>query len=421
VARKGKARPARGGVGLGLADLRAGVGGGSGAGAAGGGAGGGGGGGGAPRRTRLPQSDTKANIYDRPNTVVMECQEFATLPPDEEVVKFIFEQVLSAQENKDLFPLVESLFSDENARKILVRMKCDQSTERLAELLAPGVAWPGYKNEEKDRDVMVFGYSMEKPVMNITLSGIGWWTTEAVVRSVVETWGEVKEMSRGKTEFHGHTITTDKWMVKLVKKKEITIPPIVFHAGSDRSSEEREMWKVFYRGVIKVCYRCLKEGHFGRDCEDNPVTIEYLASQVEYEGAPAAPSDAEVISGERRTFAQIVKDNSFIETRLARQKLADQLRQEKADKAREDREKRDEKRKERRELDRRRKGGFRINKSGDESQSSEDETGDEKKRLRFSPGDPGPDSKTSRLSSSGGGQSSDHNRQRDSRGGPPGN
>ena len=250
VARKGKARPARGGVGgLGLADLRAGVGGGG----AGGGGAGGGGGGGAPRRTRLPQSDTKANIYDRPNTVVMECQEFVTLPPDEEVVKFIFDQVLSAQDNKDLFPLVESLFSDENARKILVRMKGDQSTERLAELLAPGVAWPGYRNEEKDRDVMVFGYSMEKPVMNITLSGIGWWTTEEVVRSAVETWGEVKEMSRGKTEYHGHTITTDKRVLKLVKKKEITMPPVVFHAGSDRSSEEREMWKVFYRGVIKVC------------------------------------------------------------------------------------------------------------------------------------------------------------------------
>ena len=191
-------------------------------------------------------------------------------------------------------------------------------------------------------------------------------------------------------------------MVKLVKKKDITIPPVVFHAGSDRSSEEREMWKVFYRGVIKVCYRCLKEGHLGRDCEDNPVTIEYLASQGVYEGAPAAPSDAEVISGERRTFAQIVKDKTFIETRLARQKLADQLRQEKADKVREEREKREEKRKERREVERRRKGGFRINKSGDESQSSEDETEDEKKRSRTSPGDPGPYSKSSRLSSGGG-------------------
>ena len=127
VTRKGKARPVSGGGGggLGLADLRAGVGGAAGAGVGGVGGGGGGGGGGprGPRRTRLQQSDTKANIYDRPNTVVIECQEFATLPPDEEVVKFIYEEVLSDQENKDLLPLVESLFSDENARKILIRMK----------------------------------------------------------------------------------------------------------------------------------------------------------------------------------------------------------------------------------------------------------------------------------------------------------
>ena len=169
-----------------------------------------------------------------------------------------------------------------------------------------------------------------------------------------------------------------------------------------------------------MCYRCLKEGHFGRDCEDNPVTIEYLASQVEYEGAPAAPSDAEVISGERRTFAQIVKDNSFIETRLARQKLADQLRQEKADMARIEREKRDEMRKQRREQERKRSEGFRINKSGEDSQSSEDDIGEDKmkkgKRTRVSPGHAGPESKTNRLCSGG-----DLNMQRDTRGGPPGN
>ena len=350
----------------------------------------------------------------------MECQEFATLPPDEEVVKFIYGEVLSAQENKDLLPLVESLFCDENARKILVRMKCEQSTERLAELLGPGVAWPGYRNEERDRDVMVFGYSMEKPVMNITLSGIGWWTTEDVVRSVVETWGEVKEMSRGRIEFQGHSISTDKWMVKLVKKKGITIPPVVFHAGSDRSSEERELWKVFYRGVIKVCYRCLKEGHLGRDCEEtSPVTLEYLASQAEYEGAPAAPSAAEVISGERRTFAQIVKDNSFIQTRLARQRLADQLSQEKADKVRQEKENRDEMRKQRRDQERKRREGFRINKSGEDSESSEGDIGDENDKKRPFEGSPehaGPDSKTNRLCSGGG-----YNKQKDTRGGPPGN
>ena len=311
------------------------------------------------------------------------------------MVKFIYEQVLSDQGNKDLLPLVESLFSDENARKILVRMKCEQSTERLAErlaeLLGPGVAWPGYRNEEKDRDVLVFGYSMEKPVMNITLSGIGWWSTEAVARSVVETWGEVKEMSRGKIEFQGHSISTDKWMVKLVKRKEIPIPPVVFHAGSERSAEET-----------------------------NPVTIEYLASQAEYEGAPAAaPSEAEIISGEKRTFAQIVKDNSFVETRLARQRLADQLRQQEADMVRKEREKRDEMRRQRR----KKSEGFRINKSGEDSQSGEDETGEDKdkkgKRTRVSPGHAGPESKTNRLCS--GGDQGDQNMQRDIRDGPPGN
>jgi hypothetical protein len=130
-------------------------------------------------------------------------------------------------------------------------------------------------------------------------------------------------------------------MIKLVKNKDIVIPPIVFHAGSERSSEEREMWKVFYRGVIKVCYRCLKEGHLGRDCQDAPVSMEYLASQPDLEEAPAAPNEGDVISGERRTFAHIVKDASFVETRLARQRAAELKREKIAAKAREAKEKRE--------------------------------------------------------------------------------
>ena len=94
-------------------------------------------------------------------------------------------------------------------------------------------------NEEKKRDVIVRGYSMENPVMSITLSGILWDTPELVIRSVVEKWGDVKELSQGQITRHGKTVTLDKWQVKLVKKAGITIPPVVFHAGSERSSEER--------------------------------------------------------------------------------------------------------------------------------------------------------------------------------------
>jgi hypothetical protein len=121
-----------------------------------------------------------------PNTVVMECQEFSVLLPEEELVPFIVENVLREHENKDkdLFQQLESLFSDENARKYLLRMKTEESAEKLSELLAPGVIWPGYRNEEKGTDVMINGYSMQKPVMDITMSGIGWMWMD-VVRSVV--------------------------------------------------------------------------------------------------------------------------------------------------------------------------------------------------------------------------------------------
>ena len=394
--RRGKVRPARGAVAV------------AGAGGPGGGGGGDhvGGGRGAPRnRTRLQPSDTKANIYDRPNTVVMECEEFSVLPPVGELVPFIVENVLKEPLDKELFTKVESLFADENARKYLLRMKDEPSTEKLAELLAPGVSWPGYRNEEKGRDVIVRGYSMEKPVMDITMTGIGWWTSEEVVKSVVDKWGEVKALSRVNYTHLGHTISTDKWTIKLVKKKDIVIPPIVIHAGSDRSSEEKEMWKVHYRGVVKVCYRCLKEGHLGRDCSEAPVTMEYLASEPAFEEAPAAHTDGDVITGERRTFAQIVKDNSFVETRLARQRAVDQKREE----IREKKEKEQEiRRKEREMRERGRKGkgeplgtsevergrGFSIERLSDWSEEDrETELVSDKKRAAGSPAVAAPDSK----------------------------
>ena len=283
-------------------------------------------------------SDTKANVYDRPNTVVMECQEFSVLPPVEELAPFIVENVLKEPENKDLFQQFGSVFSDENARKYLIRMRTKESTEKLSELLSAGVTWPGYPNVEKGRDVMVTGYSMQNPIMNITMSGIGWWTSEDVVKSVVEKWGEVKELTRQTYTHFGNTFETDKWTIKLVKKKDIVIPPVVLHAGSERSCEERELWKIFYKGVIRVCYRCLKEGHMGRDCQNAPVTMEYLAGQAAFEEAPAAISEEDAISGEQRTFAQIVKDNTFVQSRLARQKAAEQKKEEMIAKAREEKE-----------------------------------------------------------------------------------
>ena len=88
-------------------------------------------------------------MYDRPNTVVIECQEFSILPPVEELAPFIVENVLKEPENKNLFQQIASVFSDENARKYLIKMRTDESTEKLAELLAAGVTWPGYPNVEK--------------------------------------------------------------------------------------------------------------------------------------------------------------------------------------------------------------------------------------------------------------------------------
>ena len=307
--------------------------------------GGGGGGGRGRARTQFRQRDARANVYERPNTVVIECQEFIVLPQEHELTVFLYEQVLKEHENKKVFTEIQTLFCDKNARRYLIRMKTPESTVELAELLCEGVSWPGYPNEAEGRDVIVKGYSMEKPIMDITLSGVGWWTAEDVVRKVVETWGEVKTMTKEVVTYHGHTITTDKWKIKLIKRKDIQVPPVVLHAGSERNADEREMWEVFYRGVPKVCYKCLKPGHMGRDCKDKPVDLDQLASQPEYEQAPAAVVNQQELEVPK-TFAQIVAEGSYTAARVARQAAADLKKEAIATKVREEKERRERRKKE---------------------------------------------------------------------------
>ena len=75
-----------------------------------------------------------------------------------------------------------------------------------------------------------------------------------------------------------------------------------------------------------MCFRCL-----GRDCRDNLVSLEELASQACYEEAPAGPKDDSDDEQELApiTFAQIVKETNFTQKREARKKFAEQKQKEK--------------------------------------------------------------------------------------------
>ena len=73
---------------------------------------------------------------------MLDCREFSVLPPVEELAPFIYERVLLEQENKVFFQKIDNLFPDEDGRKYLLQMKDEESTEKLAELLAPGITWP---------------------------------------------------------------------------------------------------------------------------------------------------------------------------------------------------------------------------------------------------------------------------------------
>ena len=84
-------------------------------------------------------------------------------------------------------------------------------------------------------------------------------------------------MKQGKLDKCGiptcNHIKTDKWFVRIAKKREVKIPGVVLHLGLERSGEEREMWKIWYKGVPKVCHKCFKVGHFMRDCRGAGLTL----------------------------------------------------------------------------------------------------------------------------------------------------
>ena len=52
-------------------------------------------------------SDTKPNIYDSPNTVVIDGNQLTVLPKIQELVPFIEEYVLREQENKGIFEQIQ--------------------------------------------------------------------------------------------------------------------------------------------------------------------------------------------------------------------------------------------------------------------------------------------------------------------------
>ena len=157
-------------------------------------------------------------------------------------------------------------------------------------------------------------------IPQLKLRGVGWWTSEQTVRKAVSAWGEVKEIKEGKFNVPGlpsfSHIKTDKWFVKLAKKKEVNIPGVVLHLGSERSGEEREMWKIWNKGVPKVCFKCFKESHVFKECREDQVLGDTMGNLTgigeEEEIAMEQQGEGEVITKQiKRTFAQVLKEETY--------------------------------------------------------------------------------------------------------------
>ena len=152
--------------------------------------GGNGGNGGARPRTKLKPLENRAKLYERPNTVVIDGKGFSVLPSVSELAHFMNETVLTTETRKELVTQIKSVYVDENRRQYLIKMETSDSMIAMADLFTNGITWPGYTNEDGG-EMIVRGYSMDNPVMEITISGVGWWTSEETVRKKLPVPGEM--------------------------------------------------------------------------------------------------------------------------------------------------------------------------------------------------------------------------------------
>ena len=127
----------------------------------------------------------------------------------------------------------------------------------------------------------------------------------------------------GKVENLYFSFKSDVWTVKLVKKPGVEIPGLVHHL---LGLEEREVWKIWYRGVPKVCYGCLQHGHIMRDCKAAPVSLDTLGTGPglgEIEISAVDVKEEVPDTDKMRTFAQVLRGDNFksrLELKLSKKK-----------------------------------------------------------------------------------------------------
>ena len=76
------------------------------------------------------------------------------------------------------------------------------------------------------------------------------------------------------------------------------------------------MWKIWYKGVPKVCFKCFKEGHFIRDFQEEQVladTMGTLTGIGEEEEISVEQQEERVTVSKQftRTFAQVLKEQNY--------------------------------------------------------------------------------------------------------------
>ena len=190
------------------------------------------GGGNGNTRTKLKPLEMRDNLGERLNTLVIEGKGLSVLPSEGDLVHFMDKVVFTIEETKQFFAQIKSIYVNENKRKYLIQMEKNENMTVLAGLSTNGLAWPGYTDEDgNDCPRLFYGKSV------VWAGG----PPRTQVRNAVSALEQRKEIKQGKLDKYGIPacihITTDKWYISIVKKREVKIPGVVLQLGSERIEE----------------------------------------------------------------------------------------------------------------------------------------------------------------------------------------
>ena len=250
----------------------------------------------------------------RENTACLYMDGFQVLPDEEELVKWLDEEVFKDEDGVRMlfFEGFQSLVIDIYGKKMLMALSTETQLQAFLSVMSKegekGRLWPGLEQE-----VRVRAEAMTKRSIEITVMDVAPETDIELVKQAMEKYGQVKRCKKMNLPAPYSKVIVNKVKIELVPNEQ-KLPNIIHAFGTTASADDFTTWKMQYRGCARYCFGCGATSHEARQCRNPGITKEKLRKVVSVVGEEVTRETAQ--SGLKLSYAAVLKDPTF----LARQR-----------------------------------------------------------------------------------------------------